>query len=253
MIVPLLQGGLGNQMFQIANAHAFAGRNDLEWGINYNLSFCPNQGYTAHKYRSNFFKNIHAVSFRPTKTFKENQFCYKPIPRQDNILLDGYFQSEKYFEDFKWTTKALFYFPEYIKEEVKEFINKFNNRIVIIHIRRGDYIKFQSHHVMQKSDYYMNAVNEFQEYQAIVCTDDWESVNKEMTFKKAIPSPFKSELYDLYLMSIADGIIMCNSSFSWWGAFLGKEDKKVIAPKNWFGPTGPKDTQDIYREIWKVI
>ena len=58
MIVPLLQGGLGNQLFQIANSCAYAKRHGFEFGINYGLSFCPNQGYTAQKYRDTIYSKI---------------------------------------------------------------------------------------------------------------------------------------------------------------------------------------------------
>ena len=54
----------------------------------------------------------------------------------------------------------------------------------------------------------------------------------------------------MYLMSQCDGHILANSSFSWWGAWLGtNKDKKVIAPKNWFGPSKSNfNLNDLYFE-----
>jgi hypothetical protein len=61
-----------------------------------------------------------------------------------------------------------------------------------------------------------------------------------------------NELEDLYLLSQMDAIIICNSSFSWWASYLGKQ-KQVIAPKRWFGIKGPQDYQDIYNKNWIVL
>ena len=48
-----------------------------------------------------------------------------------------------------------------------------------------------------------------------------------------------------------------NSTFSWWGAYLNfNKDKRIIAPTNWFGPTGmawAKNTQDIIPDNWIQI
>jgi len=250
MIVPILKGGLGNQMFQIANAFAFAKRNSFNWGINYNFSFCPNQGNTAHKYKDNFYQKIPSIDFQPPSIYNEPRFNFDPIPAIDNILLDGFFQSEKYFGDYSNEVKELFTFSKECKLKVDQFIKNLNHPIVGIHIRRGDYIRLSNYHKVQKSDYYIEASKVLGKSQAIICTDDWASVQKEMKFTNAINSPFTNEIEDLYLLSQCDSLVICNSSFSWWGAYLGKDKEKVIAPKNWFGETGPKDYQDIYREGW---
>jgi hypothetical protein len=60
----------------------------------------------------------------------------------------------------------------------------------------------------------------------------------------------KSEIEDLYLLSQCDAHILTNSSFSWWGNYLGKEKEKTVVPNIWFGPHGPKDTHDVYRDNW---
>jgi len=250
MIVPILKGGLGNQMFQIANAYAYAKRHGFEWGINYSLSFCPNQGNTATKYRETLFKELPVTDYVPPMKYAEPTFAYSEIPKKDNILLDGFFQSEKYFKDVVDEVKNLFNFSG-CQIIVKNFIQQFSKPLLGIHIRRGDYKKFACHHGIQGVDYYVRAANLFQEeHQSIICTDDLASVQSEMNFSKAKPSPFTEEMLDLYLLSQCQNIIMCNSSFSWWGAFLGVKKDKVVAPKNWFGPRGPQDFQDVYREDW---
>jgi len=249
MIVPMLKGGLGNQMFQIANAYAFAKRHGLEWGINYGLSYCPNQGNTATKYRETLFKELPVTDYVPPMKYAEPTFNYREIPKRDDIVLDGFFQTEKYFIDYSDEVHDLFTFPSKC-EEIDNFLKTFTQPTVGIHIRRGDYKKFAGHHGIQDGGYYARASQLFKDHQSFVCTDDWPSVQSEMTFSKALRSPYTDEVMDMYLLTRCQNVVMCNSSFSWWGAFLGVKKDKVVAPKNWFGPRGPKDFQDVYREGW---
>jgi hypothetical protein len=59
---------------------------------------------------------------------------------------------------------------------------------------------------------------------------------------------------DLQLMSLCDNHIIANSSFSWWGAWLGNNKcKSVVAPKVWFGESNPFPTEDIYCDGWKIL
>ena len=50
----------------------------------------------------------------------------------------------------------------------------------------------------------------------------------------------------------------CNSSFGWWGAWLGElqdplKHKTIVAPKNWFGPAHNYDSKDIIPERWTLL
>jgi hypothetical protein len=60
---------------------------------------------------------------------------------------------------------------------------------------------------------------------------------------------------DLYLMALCDHAIIPNSSFGWWGAYLGDangKDRIVIAPKVWFRKEGLR-SEDIIPERWVKI
>jgi hypothetical protein len=59
----------------------------------------------------------------------------------------------------------------------------------------------------------------------------------------------------MFLMSKCENNIIANSSFSWWGAWLNKnKNKKIIAPKKWFGESlSHHNTDDIIPKEWVVI
>ena len=61
--------------------------------------------------------------------------------------------------------------------------------------------------------------------------------------------------HDLYVMSMCKHNIICNSSFSWWAAYLNNNKNKVIfAPKKWFGLAySNMNTSDLIPSAWKII
>ena len=91
------------------------------------------------------------------------------------------------------------------------------------------------------------------EYEFLIFSDDLNSLKREVNLKDFVNLENDNEIEDLYSLSQCDSVIMSNSSFSWWGAFLGKKKEKVICPDKWYGPKGPKDSQDIYDDSWTKI
>ena len=80
------------------------------------------------------------------------------------------------------------------------------------------------------------------------------SVNQIRLFIQTDDNPFAA----LYHMSLCSNNIICNSSFSWWGAWLGEanytKERTVVAPKVWFGPGHSTfDTKDIIPDRWVRI
>jgi hypothetical protein len=78
-----------------------------------------------------------------------------------------------------------------------------------------------------------------------------EWVNKNFNSENFIMSEFNNEIDDFTLMTMCNNVIISNSSFSWWGSYLNRNNnKKVITPNRWFGNSGHKDIEDVYPKDW---
>jgi hypothetical protein len=117
---------------------------------------------------------------------------------------------------------------------------------VAVHIRRGDYVSsttnFQKHGICDNI-YYSKAIElmntTISHLKYFIFTDDPAWVLENMQFPNAeivLTQNQESDAWqDMYLMSSCDHQIIANSSFSWWAAWLNKnENKQVIAPEIWF-------------------
>ena len=267
-------GGLGNQMFQIATTYALykdlksefpVEYKKLEFGFDFDNCFTPLQGHTSIKYKDSFFGNFKNIESPTKNSYYEKVFSYTKIPilpsYKDGLTINGYFQSEKYFKNYKNEIVELFdKFDLSKKALVMNFLMNLNyNSLTSVHVRRGDYIsppyKQEFHTNLGKTDYYKNAMEIIgNEGAFIFVSDDIEWCKENFKGDNIFYSPFNEELDDLLLMSMCDNQIIANSSFSWWGAWLNEnENKKVIAPKNWFAHRGPQDAQDLVPENWMKI
>ena len=258
MITCNLQGGLGNQMFQIAATYALALRNNDTCGFDFTKCYTPLQGHTSTKYEKNILKNVTKIeNFAPSKYYQEPKFSYTKIPYSSNLVLNGYFQSELYFKDFENEIIDLFHFSDENINSVKQFIKTINTKdtnLTVVHIRRGDYLHNSDFHTICPKEYYLKSIDKLGNNCYIFISDDIKWVKEEFKGENFFYFESGDEILDLTLMTIADNIIISNSSFSWWGAYLNKnKDKKVIAPSTWFGNRGPKDIETLIPKNWLKI
>jgi hypothetical protein len=258
MITSYLQGGLGNQMFQIAAAYTLSLKLNVECKFDFKASFVSTQGYGANKYKDNIFKNVNngEINFSTFKQYREPEFKFNELPLVDNLVLIGNFQSEKYLPENKDELLELFNFEDEINNNIKRILleQTKGDTVTAIHVRRGDYLLNPNFHPVCSLEYYKEAIAIIGKGKYILLSDDMDWCKKNFVGEEFIYSPFTNEIEDLYLMMNCDNHIIANSSFSWWGAYLSKNnDNKVIAPKTWFGPNGPQDTKDIYLNKWIKI
>ncbi len=253
------RGGLGNAMFKIAAVISLS----IDNAIDYKLSkefVRPGIDPDYSNYTTNVFRHINFVDTLPTNyaTWTEPSFNFTEIPYEvgTDLLLDGYYQSYRYFENNKSKIVELFKPTEDIKQHIIDQlpdINTYNS----LHIRRGDYLKYPNHHPQQSTEYYKQAVNKLGlDKTYLVFSDDLNGCVDLVDF---IPNKLyidtNADWLDMYIMSLCQDNIICNSSFSWWGAYLNTNpNKAVITPINWFGPAYDSlDTSDICPLDWTKL
>lgn len=184
------------------------------------------------------------LKFQSPHDFKEQSLEYKPkfVILSGNILLDGYWQSYKYYKGNEKLVESLFNFPKcQTNANLADAIT--NSESISVHIRRGDYSanpKTKALHGLMPDTYYEAAIKSMakglKNPRLFVFSDDPEWAKKN--FKSSTPFVVAEQgrgVDDMHLMSLCKRNILANSSFSWWAAWLNKNSgKQIVAPKKWF-------------------
>lgn len=231
-------GRLGNNMFQIAAVVGHAERYGLKW-------HAPIENKESPRFYEFFPKIPTSRGSGPIYNCHDpTMFNYIPIPG-GSACLTGFFQSEKYFIN--------------VKDQIRELFN-LNYQTgyedyVSIHVRRGDYVRHSAHFPPVTLDYINHGMSHFKGRKMLIFSDDIEWCQNNI---QGGEYPNGNEFEDLSLMASCGDHIIANSTFSWWGAWLGNNpDRKVISPHNtsWFGKAngvkGP--LPDLLPEGWIKI
>lgn len=195
------------------------------------------------------------------KTKAESQFHFEDsfFNLTDFTNIDGYFQSDKYFKHIEQELREILTFKDEIIDRAKELLPKIDDKeLVSVHVRRGDYTTPNPYHPVVSQKYLQKSIESFsnKDYHFVVFSDDidwcknnWRDDNNFSYFSS------DSHFVDFCAMSLCQHHITSNSSFSWWSSYLSKnQNKKVIAPKKWFGPGFSNYiTSDLYRDEMIVI
>ena len=270
-------GRLGKQMFQYASMRGIASVKGFDWVV-------PPENYdhTANYALFETFKMTNVqdknIGFVEGEILKETIHCYdKNLVDgcSDNTNLDGFFQTEKYFENIVDEIRSDFTFKDEYLKPCKEFIDSLDTTPIFLHVRRGDAIGKEHYHPVAPMSYYVEALKRFdKDTPCFVFSDDLDWCKSQDLFKSdKFLFNDNIERYDyqsmdgsgsmqytllphvdLCLMSLCSGAIIVNSSFSWWGAWLQNNRGKVIASKPWFGPSASDlDTSDVVPDHWEII
>lgn len=285
-VTAVIEGGLGNQMFQYAVARATA----LRLGASLKLDLRKLLALNHRTYSLSDFalSEVDLIREGPTpvvphrlirnlprwltgsRFFREKTFSYdaRIISVRTPIELHGYFQSERYFAAETEQLRADFKCKASLADEIDRLAKVLipTEPCVALHVRRGDYTTpvESAFHGLLGQDYYERALNIVRErcgYTPLVCvfTDDPAWVRSNLTLPantQIISEHTQSPLQDLILMSRCTHHIIANSSFSWWGAWLNPSpDKIVVMPKQWFSPEIMRtfDVSDLRPAAWVEV
>lgn len=276
MVEVSIRGGLGNQLFQYASAYAISrkfGQNMIQ-----DVSFFDKQSLRGYKLGQ---LNLECSERMDSNTLKENcalvnsrfvnhllrrlnhrtvvrencTYWLDEIPEKikltktENFYLDGYFQSYKYFDDYR--TELLNQFcPKYTEEE--EYCRMLGSlkavEAVAVHVRRGDFQKAQNDisgfHYFLSEQYYHNALKYVTEHLEnpvfFWFSDDINWVKKNFgekeNFRFVSLHTKHADIDEMMLMKNSKHIIAANSTFSWWASWLNEHDDAMhICPAKRYG------------------
>lgn len=274
-------GRLGNQMFQYAALKGIATNRKFDYTIPPENSSIQIDNYgLIQSFELTTNKNIgwlNSPNLVQESGFDFDENLFNNCPDDVNIL--GYFQTEKYFKHIEDDIRKDFTFREEWLNPCKEFMSQFENEeVIFLHVRRGDpnlvdkrgfkwaYVNLQDHHPVQSIEYYEEALTHFSDDLPVLVFSDSIEWCKEQEIFKSDRFMFSEPdnkyedgalvpYVDLCLMSLCSHAIIANSSMSWWGAWLIKNsNKKVIAPKKWFGSAySQHNTKDLYCPNWIIL
>lgn len=295
MIAIRLKDGLGNQMFQ----YALGRRIELETK--------QRVVYDTSSFKYNFYKRVYALDVfrlkadvsdfdkrrdlfyvdphsplyrkilrrlkRPGWTelriYKEKHFHYDPgCLGLDQAYLDGYWQSEKYFSDYRDELLKDFTIRDgLLSEKCLRYAGEIDgNPSVSVHLRTMHGFSLNGEEDPGAAEFFgacgMDFYNQCVERVEkslhdpfyYVFSDNINKAREMLKFRNCRYVAGLKDYEDLYLMSRCRDNIISNSTFGWWAAWLNPNPaKRVFAPAKWFQQSGVHDWTDIYAAGWEVI
>jgi hypothetical protein len=275
-ILPSFMGGLGNQLWILAAGFAASEYHHCPLYICKNPVENNKHNLLKHDYTDTIFRHFgdhiplmqdhgkmlamsHGYTI-DTKPDSEVFYPYHPIQLFPGTILGTYYQ---YYP-------AIAPYEHVIRERLLKGLDPFLENVVkrynfsnaaFLHIRRGDYLKNPDIHYIQPLEYYKTAVEKLMASsnppsKIYIFSDDSSWVNQQSYFTsgdgffQVIDS--QDELETLACMTLCcAGAICANSTFSWWGAFLGSYSVRnpVYVPERWISIP----VHDLFPEEWTVV
>lgn len=263
MIGIKLDGRLGNQLFQFAFIYTTA----KKLGTVFYIDKLPHR-IQLYKYFqlkgfgwiNHFFYYLVGISLKYVGIIKNTS----SITHKNYSLYKGFFQSESFFIDCKDDIQSLFQIK---KKYTLQFNSRYNDllaqkKIIVIHIRRTDYLTHGKKevgglNVALPNSFYENAIKaikDFDSYQLIVIGDDLSFARHLFGNFSNVMFEENSLIIDFQLMLNADALIISNSTFAWWAAWLNNKKAPVYVPEYWMGFKVKKEyPEKIICKNWNIV
>jgi hypothetical protein len=263
---------MGNRMFQYACAYALAKEKNTSWC----LSDLKHLDAFSLKPGQRVLNALKYAYFRLTRFASPSQYeilhCQdNTLDHSDMLLHDnhmnawhyGYFQGRKYFYGHDADIRSLFK----IKKKYRKIFEMLyaglphHSRLITVHIRRKDYKDFGSKELGGPDltlplSYYHSILAETDLSDALVMilSDDIDEMRSAFPYLENVHYSTHDAITDLQFMMKADTLIIANSTFGWWGAYLnGNPRKKVYAPRHFLGfKTGREYPVGILPAEWEL-
>ncbi len=293
-----LLGGLGNQMFQYASALGLAMRQNRElfldissfeayktWPYQLDCLDVPQDIYqgpplavpTSNTLKDRIVRKLKGGYTLRAGIYKEPHYHYDPeinALSDEEILLEGYFQSALYFAGAEDLIRERFQPKRPLTNSASSWAEKITKAScsISLHVRRGDYLSEAAsgtHTALDKA-YYNRAITLMKdlvgkEAEFFLFSDDPDFIteafrdlpNAHIVRPNPLDSSSTSASWeDMFLMAKCHHNIIANSSYSWWGAWLNAHEKKrVIAPASWFTSEklANRNALDVYPDGWILL
>jgi hypothetical protein len=292
MIVVQVVGGLGNQMFQ----YAFGRRLADGLGVPLKLDITSFRTYAKRRYelgglcveeefasdreiarmhpsplaraRSRAARLFPSLAQGPGPIVRERAFSFDPsmLELRDGVYLEGYWQSERYFDAVADRLRVEFVPRMPLEGRAALLADEMRSGdSVSLHVRRGDYVSeppVSQVHLVCDPDYYARCVRHmserFDDARYYVFSDEpgWARDNLRLPRGTTIVADrcCATAVHEMWLMAQCRHHVIANSSFSWWGAWLDSRPSKVVLmPRRWFRDREPECTTDIRPSGWVAL
>jgi len=235
-------GRLGNQMFQFAFIYSFAKKAHTGFYIDMfdKLGYfeCSNKFYfqnSINKIRAQFLRICGKLDEIKISNL-DPEFKRLINEKRDNTFFIGYFQSYICFSDSNHELKNLFQ----IKKKYQTGI-ALDSPYIGIHVRLGDYMELGNKNlgndISLSKKYYADALNRLdtENYKLVVVSDNIEKAKELLPEQYSYKFYQDTEIIDFQTLLNAEKLVISNSTFSWWAAYLNNRSAEVIAPRFWMG------------------
>lgn len=270
MIIMQMMGGLGNQMFQYALGRRLAMERgvllkfDLKWytkqekrafelnQFNINGDIATQEEIHNIRYLSDklIIQGAFSIYQKIIPYWRRRYICekdhrsfdFRVLQAPRHCVLKGYWHNEEYFSSIANLIKQDFTINKTLPVKIEKMKNEISSDAdsVSVHIRRGDYVSETKLFHALPLEFYQTAINyvarkkKNPHFYFFSDEIDWVRKNINIEFPSTFVESSGSGPIDLILMKSCHSHINANSSFSWWGAWLGEDDEIVIVPNNWY-------------------